>query len=52
MRIRTRLSTSVKDALIYVAAVVAVIVAHSVALYFDRAAEDDPRTQATTQRKV
>ena len=52
MRTRAHLSASTKGALIYIAAVIAVIVVHSVALYFDRASEDDPRTRATTQHQA
>lgn len=49
---RRRHSGSVKAVLIYVVAIVTAIVAHSIALYLDRAAEDEPRTQASTQRQV
>lgn len=52
MRTRPRLSASAKGALIYIAAVAAIIFVHSIALYLDRAAEDEPRTQASTQRQV
>lgn len=52
MRTCPRLSATAKGVLIYTAAVATVIVVHSIALYLDRATEDEPRTQATTQRKV
>ena len=52
MRVRPQLSATAKGALIYVAVVIAIITVHSVALYFDRTAEDQPRTQARTQRQV
>lgn len=51
MRTR-RLSATAKSALIYIAAVAAVIVLHSIALYLDRAAEDEPHKQASAQREV
>ena len=52
MRTRPRLSATATGALIYVAAVAAIIVVHSLALYLDRAAKDEPHTQASTQRQA
>ena len=52
MRTRPRLSATATGALIYIAAVAAIIVVHSLALYLDRAAEDESRTQPSTQRRV
>ncbi|MGC5885708.1 hypothetical protein [Ralstonia pseudosolanacearum] len=52
MRTRPRLSATATGALIYIAAIAAILVVHSIALYLDRAAEDEPRTQASTQRQV
>ncbi|MGA4006010.1 hypothetical protein ACI2VR_07190 [Ralstonia nicotianae] len=47
-----QLNATAKGALIYIAAVAAIIVVHSIALYLDRAAEDESRTQPSTQRRM
>ena len=50
MRTRPRLSATTKGVLIYTAAVVFVIVVHSLALYFDRAGEVEQLVRPIAQR--
>lgn len=52
MRTRPLLSASAKGVLIYTAAVVFVIVIHSLALYFDRAGEVEHHVRPIAQRQV
>lgn len=47
-----QLNATAKGTLIYIAAIATVIGVHSIALNLDRAAEDEPRTQAPNQRQV
>lgn len=52
MRNRPRLSATAKGAAIYTAAVVFVIIVHSLALYFDRAGEVEQRVRPIVQRQA
>ncbi|MCO5412871.1 hypothetical protein [Ralstonia mojiangensis] len=52
MRTRPRLSATAKGVLIYAVAVVFVIVVHSLALYFDRAAAAEQPVRPIAQRQA